>query len=226
MMKNILVCVAHSDDETLGCGGTIAKHVKKGDRVFCIYMTDGVSARTNKKIEIQKRKKAAAKASKILGFKWLDNLSGNFPDNAFDSVQLIEIIKVIEKAKKYVDPHIIYTHSFSDLNIDHRILYQAVVTAFRPQPNEKWEEIITFEVPSATDYGQINGFGTFKPNLFINIKKEWKKKMYALKSYKSEIKKIPHTRSIAGIQTLARLRGMQNGMYMAEAFQIVKKIKR
>jgi len=156
MRKNkseiVLVVVAHTDDETLGCGGTIVRHVRNGDKVFGVSMTDGVGARkTEDSNEIKKRAQASINASKILGLEWLEG--GSFPDNAMDTVGLLDVAKVIERAKMLTKPTIVYTHSSADLNIDHRIVSQATLTAFRPQPNEVWEEIRTFEVPSATDYG-------------------------------------------------------------------------
>jgi len=228
MRKKIMIIVAHPDDETLGCAGTIANHTKNGDKVFCISMTDGISARNiiNKKKEILKRKNASKSASKILGFQWLDKFCGNFPDNALDSIKILNIIKLIENAKNFISPNIVYTHSNSDLNHDHRLVYEAVITAFRPQPKEIWDTILSFEVPSSTDYGNFQLNKNFKPNYFVNIEKTWKKKLAALKCYNMEMKKYPHPRSYKGLEILSELRGMQNGMKMAEAFQIIKKIKR
>ena len=221
----ILIVVAHSDDETIGMGGTIVKHNLRGDKVFAISLTDGVSSRNSfVKNDISDRKKSAQIASKILGFNWLEN--NFFPDNAMDSVPILDIIKSIEKIKKKINPDIIYTHSGADINIDHRIVANSVLTAFRPQANENWLEIRSFEVPSSSDYGHKSITGVFNPNLFINISKEWPKKLQALKAYKKEIKKFPNSRSLIGIKNLAMHRGNQAGLVMAETFEILKKIDR
>jgi len=102
MKKRVLICVAHPDDETIGCGGAIAHHTKEKDKVYCIYMTDGVGARHSKTKGnlISDRKKNSLIASKILGFKWLFDCCGNFQDNGMDKVKLLDVIKIIEKAKK------------------------------------------------------------------------------------------------------------------------------
>ncbi len=98
--NKVLVCVAHSDDETFGCGGTIAKHVSRGDKVYCISFTDGVSARKDTKSEdIKQRIISKTKAAKILGFKWLTNKS-IFEDNRLNYNNLLDIVRVIETAKK------------------------------------------------------------------------------------------------------------------------------
>ena len=161
-----------------------------------------------------------------MGFKWLKEFCHNFPDNSLDSLPIIKIIKVIEEAKKIVIPDIIYTHNLSDLNIDHRIVGEAVLVAFRPQPKEVWKEIRLFEVPSTSDYFDNIFSKKFNPNLFINIKQTWKKKLSALKAYSKEMRKYPHSRSLKGIKILAQYRGVQNGLEFAEAFDVIKKIIR
>ena len=223
--KNIvLVCVAHPDDETFGCGGTIAKHVKDGDKVYCISFTDGVSSRKNIKFkDIDNRNLSKKKAEKILGFKWLAN-SKLFEDNKLNYKNLLDIIKIIEEAKKKIKPNIIYTHFSEDLNIDHRIVVEATLTAFRPT-KKNFEKIFSFEVPSATDYRYYKK-KQFVPNFINDISKVWKIKKKAILAYKAELQKYPNSRSLKGIETLAKYRGLQNGLTYAEAFILVKEIRR
>ena len=180
--ENVLICVAHRDDETLGCGGIIQRHFLNKDNVYCCSMTDGVSSRSEKDLDLKKKKRISnsIKASKILGFKWID-VPEKFPDNQLDKVALLEIIKVIEKIKKKIKPTIIYTHNPGDLNIDHRIVTDAVMTAFRPEAKENWKKIIAFEIPSSTDYSYYDEDKIFVPNYILNIEKFWKKKKWLLK---------------------------------------------
>ncbi len=224
MKEVVLIVVAHPDDETIGMGGSIKKHIFKGDEVYAISMTDGVGSRDlSSSKEVKSRIESAKLASSLLGFKW--EKSYDFADNKLDSYPLLEVVKCVEEAKSKYDPTIVYTHSNADLNIDHRVIANAVLTAFRPQPNENCREIRLFEVPSATDYGNNIVTGFFKPNLFISLeKKHWEAKLSALKAYKNEIKEYPHSRSLESIQNLAKLRGNQIGVNMAESFQIVRKI--
>ena len=224
MGQTILIVVAHSDDETIGMGGSISRHNKLGDNVIAISMTNGVGARNDTNLsEIKVRKKSANEASSKLGFKW--GVCFDFEDNKMDNYPLLDIVKCIEKIKKEYEPNIVYTHANSDLNVDHRVISNAVITAFRPQPNEKCAEIRLFEVPSATDFGIKDITGIFSPNLFVGLtNKDWEAKLNALNSYGSEIKEYPHSRSIQAIQNLANLRGNQVGLEMAEAFQIIRKI--
>ena len=224
MIKNkVLIVVAHTDDETIGMGGTIKKHINQGDEVFVISMTDGIGARDFfVKEDILKRVDSSNLASEILGFNWLERF--NFKDNMLDNEPLLEIIKSIEKSKNIIQPNLVYSHSGGDLNIDHRILANAVLTAFRPEPNQSCKEIRLFEISSATDFGNEYITGKFIPNLFIDISSTWDDKEKALLAYKDELKVFPHSRSLEGIKNLAKLRGNQVGLKMAEAFQVIRKI--
>lgn len=224
-IKSVLIVVAHRDDEILGCGGTIAKLIEDKYKVYAISMTNGVSSRVrSSKKEIEQRYKNSLKASKIIGFNWLNKISGNFADNAMDSEPLLNIIKVIERAKKITNPEIVITHFPEDLNIDHQIVSSATLTAFRPKTSQTCKKIIAFEVPSSTDFA-IYKKEIFKPNYFVDIQKFWNKKKLGLDAYKDEMLKYPNSRSVKGLKNLAHYRGNQVGLNMAEAFQILRIIK-
>tara|TARA_A100000164_G_C21844727_1_gene741918 strand:+ start:527 stop:1234 length:708 start_codon:yes stop_codon:yes gene_type:complete len=227
MMKNkILIISAHPDDEVLGCGGTVAKHSLNGERVEQIFVSDGESARDkisikNKQKTINSRLHAAKKAAKILGIK--NTTSINFPDNRLDSIPLLEIVKELEKKISQFKPSIIYTHSDLDLNIDHQIVSRAVMTACRPINNLSVKEIYFFEVLSSSEW-EHKSKESFLPNYFVDISKTINLKIKAFKSYKKEIKKYPHSRSIEGIKVLSQYRGMMVGVKNAESFFMKRKI--
>jgi len=224
-IKKVLVIVAHTDDESFGCGGLIKKLSSEKNMVRAISFTNGVGSRSmQNKIHIKLRKENSLKASKILGFKWLQQF--DYPDNEMDTVSMLEIIKKIETYKKKFLPDIVITHNFSDLNIDHRIVAEATLTAFRPEPNSSCSQIITFEVPSSTDYRMLKRSNNFIPNYFVKIDKILDYKIKAIKAYKKEVKKAPHTRSIEGIKNLSKIRGNQSGVKYAEAFEIIRKIEK
>ena len=221
--KNILIVAAHTDDEALGCGGTILKHTERGDKVFCIFMTDGISSRNCiSDYNIKQRLKSAQKAHKILGLNDVKYL--NFPDNCMDSIPLLKIVKEIEGLIKLIKPEIIYTHHHGDLNIDHQITNQAVLTACRPVPGNTVRELLTFEILSSTEWNTAYQ-NQFVPNVFVDITKNLGKKIESLKEYKLEMRDYPHTRSIENIEYLARHRGATVGVEAAEAFMLVRLIK-
>lgn len=223
--KKVLIVVAHPDDETFGCGGLIKKLSLNKNNIGIISFTNGVGSRPNQKIiQIKERKQSSKKASTILGFKWLAQY--NYSDNELDKVSLLEIIKILEKHKRKFKPHIVLTHNFSDLNIDHRKVAEATLTAFRPEPKEKLEQLLTFEVPSATDFRMLKNKKNFLPNYYVNIEKNINSKIKAIKCYKKELKPYPHSRSVMGIKNLNKIRGNQSGLKYAEAFEIIRKIEK
>lgn len=225
MNKSVLIIAAHPDDETIGCGGTILKHIDDRDTVNIITLTDGVSSRDSlSSSDERERNIAANKAIKLLGANWVG--CGTFPDNNMDSIPILKIIKFIESFKKEYYPNIIYTHSPNDLNVDHGIAAMATLTAFRPEPAEKYDEIRFFEVASSSDFSVKQLNNKFEPNLFININNFLEKKIKALECYDEEIRDYPHSRSYKKIKALAEYRGAQSGMNFAEAFEVVRKIER
>ncbi len=219
-MARILLVVAHRDDETLGAGGVIRWHSSRGDDVFAVALTDGVSAREPLAIKSasQDRLDSSLRVADLLEFEWLD--SGNFPDNALDSVPLLEVVKFVEASKRALMPHRVYTHFSHDLNIDHEIAARATFTAFRPEPGETCTELLSFEIQSSTDFGGVSGREAFRPNYFVDIESHLGRKLEALELYANEMRPEPHSRSISGLSNLARLRGNQVGLAYAEAFQV------
>jgi N-acetylglucosamine malate deacetylase 1 len=221
-MKNrILTIVAHPDDEVLGAGATLKKHSENGDEVYCVYLADGVSSRSNSKENLEKRRKEIKESSEILGFKEI--FVYELEDNKMDLIPLLDIIKIIESIIQKIKPNIIYTHHSGDLNVDHRKTYEAVMTACRPCNFYSPREIRTFEVLSSTEW-QFNENHLFKPNIFVNIENEIEFKIKAMQSYNSELRKYPHSRSLEGIEILAKYRGLQSNLKYAEAFRIERKI--
>jgi len=218
MNKTILVIAAHSDDEALGCSGTIAKHIKQGDSVHLLFMTDGVASRSGRRDD-EKRLTAAQDAAQILEVSSFTNL--NFPDNKMDSIPLLDIVKEIENTIVQTQPEVIYTHHIGDLNIDHQITHKSVVTACRPQPSFCVEEIYAFEVLSSTEWN-TPGVAVFSPNVFIDITDYIDIKKQVLEVYSEEMRQPPHSRSIDNTLRLNALRGSSVGVDYAEAFELIR----
>lgn len=227
-MKNkiIMVVVAHPDDEILGCGGTISRLARDGHEVYTLILGEGITSRDQKRDfgkranEISKLKKQAVKANKAIGVKKVFHY--DFADNRFDSVPLLDIIKVIEKIKGEIKPDIIFTHYRNDLNIDHRVVYQAVITATRPVFLETVKEIYSFNVLSSTEW---NYPLSFSPNVFFDISRTLKDKIRSLRIYKSELKASLHPRSVRGTKLSAEFWGVTTGLRYSEAFECVRAIK-
>lgn len=221
-MKTVVVVAAHPDDEVLGCAGTIALHSAAGDQVHVIFMADGEQSRAQQAPQHQARQQAARAAADALGVCSVQFL--DFADNAMDSVPLLHIVQALEHALKPLQPECIYTHFGGDLNIDHRLTYQAVLTASRPQPEQSVRSIYCFEVPSSTEWAAHTEVG-FRPQLFIDTSSVQTQVEAALHCYATELRPWPHSRSMHAIQLRQQWRGSHVGLTSAEAFMIEREIK-
>jgi LmbE family N-acetylglucosaminyl deacetylase len=226
MTKKILIAAAHPDDEILGCGGTMARLAKEGHNVYTLILGEGITSRDDtrqrekREAEIAQLKKSIREANGVLGVKEI--FSYDFPDNRFDSVPLLDIVKVIEQVKEKVNPDMVFTHFGQDLNIDHQVTYQAVLTATRPIAGEPVREVYSFEVLSSTEW---NYPLRFSPNCFFDISGTMDLKLTAMDKYAMELRSYPHPRSIKGIRLNAEHWGMKTGTMYAEAFQVVRLLK-
>jgi len=220
-----LVIAAHPDDEVLGCGGTIAKLAAVPEAVHVAILGEGITSRYDdrddaEQILIEALHERAREVASFLGASevYLQKL----PDNRFDSIDLLDIVKTVEELVDASNPDVIYTHSGSDLNVDHRIVQQAVLTATRPQADNSVKDIYGFEVPSSTEwaFGEMNG--TFDPKRFVDISGTIETKIEAMEMYESEARKFPHPRSPEAVRSLAKRRGSQSGFSAAEASEPVR----
>jgi LmbE family N-acetylglucosaminyl deacetylase len=227
--QNVLVIAAHPDDEVLGCGGTIAKHVKNGDDVTVVILAEGITSRDSVRDKDKRAKKlshlasVAIKANNILGVKKI--LMHNFPDNRMDSLDRLDVIKTVEHFINKFNPLIVYTHHSGDVNIDHRIIHEAVVTACRPIPGFCVKQLLFFEIASSTEWQPSLSNFYFMPNWFVDISEFIDLKMKALDAYSSEMREYPHARSLKALEHLARWRGASVGVEAAEAFGVGRILK-
>jgi len=222
-----LVIAAHPDDEVLGCGGTIAKLVDEGSEVFVAILGEGISSRYDKRhlapsIEIKNLQQQSREAAALLGTK--EVFFFGFPDNRLDTVPLLEIIKPLEKLIEDIRPKTVYTHHGGDLNIDHAIVHRAVLTATRPQTGDFVKTLLTFEIPSSSDWSFGKLQPVFQPNTFVAIDKYLGKKIQAMQTYGTETRAFPHPRSPKALVAVARRWGSATGMKAAEAFELVRKL--
>ena len=220
-MASVLIVAAHPDDEVLGCGGTIARHVMKGDSVSCTFLADGATSRDNMDDATERERQARCAANK-LGTK--EPTFFGFPDNRMDAVPLLDVVKGVEKIVAEKKPEIIYTHHAGDLNVDHRIVHQAVLTACRPQPGHPVRTIYGFEVPSSTEWVPPSTLSAFAPAHFVDTSVHLEQKWEALECYADEMRSWPHARSFEAVEALARVRGASVGVTAAEAFMVIREI--
>lgn len=226
--RSILVLAAHPDDEILGSGGTLARLSKAGHNISIAILGEGITARypTRSSVDpeqLDNLKEDAKNASTILGVS--DIRFFQLPDNRFDTVPLLEMVKLIELLISEIRPTIIFTHHGGDLNIDHTLVFKATLTATRPVADSPVKEILAYEVPSSTDWAFQTGQNVFMPNVFYDISTTLDIKMEALKSYRGEIKAPPHPRSLDAIRENASRWGHIIGVRAAEAFESIREIR-
>lgn len=226
MTQSILILAAHPDDEVLGCGGTIAKLADEGALVHVAFLADGVFSRAGEHaaqyLELTARRVAAQKACEMLG---VNSVSfGDLPDNRMDTIPLLEITQTVEALIAKHQPRIIFTHHAGDVNIDHRRLHEAVVTACRPQHGHPVKTLLCFEVPSSTEWQFPGSAPAFTPNWFVDISATLERKLAALEAYSAELCAWPHPRSRQGIEHLAHWRGATVGVDAAEAFSLGRQL--
>jgi len=214
-MSEILVVAAHPDDEWLGCGGTILKHLSQGDEINTVFVSDGFSSRdrglSRDNVTYELFKKIHANEPLFL----------NFKDNELDSYARLQVIQKLEDITSSFNPDYVYTHFLGDLNIDHRIVSECVHTCFRPFPRSRVKALMQFEVLSSTDWSLVNNFS---PNFFNDITPFFEKKLELLKFYDEEMREVPHARSYENLTNLNKMRGNNVGLEFAEAFVISRAI--
>jgi LmbE family N-acetylglucosaminyl deacetylase len=228
--KRIMIVVAHPDDELLGLGATMHKLILERNIVTnVLILGEGITSRSDTRDlvlwqeALVKHMADVEKARLAIGYHKVS--THNLPDNRFDTVPLLDIIKTIEKEKKEFDADIIFTHHGGDLNIDHRKTFEAVITACRPLSNEKVKAIFTFETPSGTEWRASTDPHHFIPNFFVPVSEaNLNAKISAMEAYEYERRVFPHPRSPEALKIQAQRWGVSIGQKYAEAFSIVRGI--
>lgn len=225
---NILIVAAHPDDEILGVGGTIARHIEAGDEVCVLILGEGQTSRCEKRERaeagiVEQLHKNTLAAADVLGIK--EVFFENFADNRFDREDLLDIVKAVERKIEMFQPRIVYTHHRGDLNIDHQITYRAVLTATRPMEGQPVKEIYAFETVSSTEWNfSYRGAVCAKCICKSDGRTVWKK-LAAMEKYETELCEYPHPRSLEMLKAVAARWGGVAGGRLVEAFEVVRMIR-
>jgi len=225
---NVLVVAAHPDDELLGCGGTAARLAREGHSVYMAILGEGITSRSAKRedadaLALEKLRACSHQVADLLGVKQL-TLHG-LPDNRFDSLPLLDVIKIVEELIQRWHPAAVYTHHGADLNVDHQVVSRAVLTASRPADGQPVNELYMFEIASSTEWAFQQISPAFRPNVFVDIESTLNLKLEGMKLYESEARKFPHPRSPEALTAIAQRWGSVVGRKAAEAFEAVRLIR-
>jgi len=213
----ILAVGAHPDDVELGCGGTLALLRKKGHGVHILVLTRGEASGDPETREKECRSAAAAIGADQLSF-------GDLRDTRI--MDGIDTIRTIENTIDTVTPDIVITHSSNDAHQDHRNTHLASLSAAR-----RIGKILLYESPAA--------MREFCPQVFVDIAPTMELKLKAVAAFNSQASKSYMRRQLSqndpcdrcemvptdlshAIAGLARFRGFQAGVALAEAFEVAK----
>lgn len=216
MNETVVVIAAHPDDEILGSGGTLRKLLNHGYKVITVIIAKG------RKEEEQKMEEIIKNANNQLGIN--ETIFLKYPNLLLEKIPLHILNKEMESLIEKYNPSIILTHHYGDVNKDHQVVFQAVLTATRPLPGKKAIELLCFETVSSSEWGQQTDDKTFKPNYFVDITDTIDRKIAALQCYEVEMRPFPHPRSYLGVKCLAQVRGMTVGVEYAEAFEMIRRV--
>lgn len=220
---NILVVVAHPDDEVLGAGATLYQMTQQGHEVWVCILSGEVNARANRPDLLDLHSDVSSSLQR-LGVRQV--IKGSFPNIEFNNVPHLQLVQFIEQTIVTSQADLILTHHPADTNNDHlhtSLACQAALRLFQRRPEVKApKELLFMEVPSATEWSVNQAMNTFRPNTFVEAGEAGvQAKLEALAAYQGVMRPYPHPRSPEAIRGLAAYRGSQAGLVYAEAFESV-----
>ena len=222
---NILVIAPHSDDEVLGCGGTIARHVDEGDKVFVAIMTNAHVGAPElfEQADVERIRREATECHQYLRVQ--QTFFYDFPVLQLETYPQYKIANQLAGLIREIGSEIVYIPHRGDLHCDHAAVYNAALVACRPINKCPVKEVYAYETLSETEWGHPFSDDVFIPGCYIDISGYMTTKLEAMKYYKSQLRDYPNPRSIEGIKALATFRGVTISKSFAEAFMVVRIIK-
>jgi LmbE family N-acetylglucosaminyl deacetylase len=195
----VLVIAPHADDEVLGAGGTLHKHVNQHDDVSVVIVSDRKGLK-NKQRNESKQVRDALKYNNIFHLGLQD-----------EYLTPKSVIDPLEKVYNEIKPDLVYTCNKEELNLDHQAVYDASTIVCRSHQEHAPKMVLLYEILSQT----------FTPNYYSVL--SWfyiMRKQVLMSMYTDEVRQAPHPRSSHGIETLAKKRGIECGSEYAEGFKL------
>lgn len=225
MSKKVLVLAPHADDETLGCGGVMARHVAEGDTVYVAVLTNASVGAPElfSAAQIEVVREEARVAHAVLGVS--RTYFEEFPAPRLDSEPSYPIAMAISRLIRETGAEVLYIPFRGDLHNDHRVIFTAALVAARPVPGQTVRTVLAYETLSETEWAAPFGDDAFIPTVFVDISATLEQKLAALDCFKSQMKPFPNSRSLDAVTALARLRGATVNVLAAEAFHLIRDIR-
>jgi len=222
MSKNIMVVAVHPDDETLGCGGTILKHINQNNKVHWMIATNMQEKYGYSKEAIDKRADEINRVKTAYPFESIVQLE--IPTTQVDIFSMNELVRMISKPIIEIEPEEIYIPFKGDVHSDHRKIFEAVFSCTKIFRYPYIKKILMMEVLSETEFATSTIDNSFIPNFFVDISTYMDKKLEIMQIYQNELKTIPFPRSIENIKAQGTFRGSMAGCRLAESFMLIKEI--
>ncbi len=223
MAKKILCIAPHPDDETLGCAGTLLRHLAAGDEVHWLIVTCITEALGFSAERVCAREREIEQVSKSYGFSSV--LRCDFPTMRLDTVPMADLIGAVGAFVKATSADTLYIPYRNDAHTDHAAVFDAAAACAKSFRYPSVRSVYVYETLSETEFGLKPEDSGFKPNLFIDIAEQIDRKIEIMGSYAGEMGDFPFPRSELNIRALATLRGAQSNKYAAEAFMIAREIR-
>lgn len=220
-MNRVVVLAAHPDDELLGAGATLAKHVRAGDEVHAVVLADGATSRYEDTM-VEVLAAASKQAAEVLGLASLRTCG--LPDQRLDGLPLVDLTRAVETVLDELRPHVVYSHFPGDVNLDHGVVARAAWTACRPYVLPQLRRFAVFETPSSTEWAWPSAGTVFRPNMFSDVSSTLDTKLAAMACYDSELREYPHPRSLRALAERARFWGSRVRCRAAEPFQLLREV--
>lgn len=219
---NVLVIAPHPDDEILGVGGTIAKRAIKGDNVYVCVVTKAGEPLFREEL-VEQGRKECREADRLLGVK--ETFFLDFPAVRLEEVPRYKLNDGLMQAVQKVKPDEVYIPHRGDMQLDHKMIVDAVMVALRPKYDHVVKCIYAYETLSETGWDIPNTVNEFVPTVYEDISETLEKKLEAMNIFQSQLAEFPAARSLRAIEALARFRGATVNVMAAEAFTLIREIK-
>ena len=222
-MKKVIVISPHPDDETIGCGGTLLKHISNGDQVSWVIVTDMKKMPNLNKNTLNQRNKEIIDVSKSYGFHKTFELG--FPATLLDTLPKRDLISSLADVINEIKPEILYLPYENDVHTDHEQVFKAASAFTKSFRFPFIKDIYVYHTLSETDFNLDPKKSSFKPNYFVDITEHFDEKLAIMRIYESELGNHPFPRSVEAIKSHATLMGSISNTSYAEGFVIIKQIR-
>lgn len=213
-----MVVAPHPDDEALGCGGLLLRRKSEGSRLAWVIATQMPNNSSNELAKFDLRKSEIDEVAEKFGFEEVYQL--DFETTKLDVAPIESLVKKIARLIEHFQPTEILIPHQGDIHSDHRIISEATMSSIKWFRSPSISRVLAYETLSETNFNLVRA-NQFLPNFYVDISEYISEKIQILDLYKSEIGAHPFPRSIAAVESLAKLRGSASGFHAAEAFELL-----